>query len=55
MTREDTKLDKNRMVGWGQSCVSLEYQAKESGLSFVKNRETLNIFEQKTDRIKMVS
>lgn len=49
-----TKLDKKRMVGQGQSCVSLEYQVKESGLNFV-NRDTTNIFEPKTDRIKMIS
>lgn len=26
----------------------------ESGLYFVNNRETLNIFQQRTDRIKMI-
>lgn len=53
MISEGTKLDKNNSR-LGPVCVSLEYQVRVSELYFMDNKETLNIFEQRTDRIKMI-
>lgn len=51
---ERTQLDKNRIVKWGQSYVSLEYQVRAPGHYFVDcfKRETLNKYFWAQDRIK---